>query len=297
MDKAVLICATLACIPMNAPGQVKCDSKYFPMSKSGSIGCCQHPNPEPDRDHSYEFDQYLVLGNVPGPFRPVLGHRQTGEVCSNAPVAPSKTPTKDCVVTLLSKPGGQGVCQFGPCGARVVGTWKGTDAVVFQPNPPHASICGYQIKRGRQIEDNFYPEKYTGQPKYDSVAPSCPFNGCLSGGTPVIYYTINVLPVHATGHTSIDPGNISLIGAAHRTLTYHEPDSSVTVTASPTGADAQHTKVKFSGSCSQTGTRGETIRCTISPQSRSATLTVKYMKCSGAECETTPHPVINSGTQ
>ena len=270
MTRAISICAILVSLTMSALGQAAnpqtgtalhppphptpiastCSSANFPIGKGGSPSCCRQGD-----------DIFQKVTQPNGQL--IVGHRQLGHACT------MKNPmVHQCV--------GMG-CEYGPCGAAIIETWSGTQAEVFRPTS-HPKVCGYEVTRdpGQQIVIDV-PEPFTNQWQYPAVTASCPYTACLSYARPAVLFTVTVVVTpNATGQTSIDPGNITLTGAANVTVAHENPNSSITVTATPTGPNAQHTKASFTGACSNTGTDGQTITCSIPSHVPNTAVTVKY---------------------
>jgi hypothetical protein len=230
----------------------QCSGENFPTDKGNSPSCCKQAD-----------ENIFHLVEVP-PFSVKLVHRKLGAVCSD------ESGLQTCSGTA---------CYYGPCGAARVETWDGTTAEIFIPNDPvQKRNCGYQVNLRRQLIVKF-PEAFDSQTQYPAVTASCVYGTCLSGGKRANTFTINVVVSNGTGRTSIDPGNITLLGAANAALVLAE--GGITLTAEPIGS---HTRVEFSGACSIKGTSAETIKCDI-PMAPDPTVTVTYVCSSGLACQ------------
>ena len=300
MKRSVLICAVLVCLRMQAQGHGPgsgtgvspshppppdsfnlCHSENFPASKGGSPSCCQQGN-----------DVYQIVPVGPLVIDRALGHRQLGIACTSGPPTPGHPPPTNCSQLPTSKPTDPNVCYYGPCGAHIADTWNGNRSAVFHPNSDPGK-CGYQSRRGPELLVAI-PEPFTNQQQYSEVTASCPYNACLYGGIRAVVFTITVVTSQATGQTSFDPGNITVTGAANFTVARADADSSVTITAVPSGLHAQHTRASFSGACNNSGNGGQTIKCTLSPPFPSSTVTVTYKnQCTGPNCGVNNGPTIH----
>lgn len=281
MNRVMLISAMLVCVSINAPGQTShqisnprttaaipsppqnptaCSPDKFPASKGGSTQCCQEGN-----------DVYLVVTNSPKGI--VLGHRQLGPACT------TETGTKNCFVRPTSNQGDPGTCHFGACGAYVAETWTGIESHVFYPKPV-LKRCGFEaialVNGVKTIVADFpHNETFTNQQPYPPVAAGCPYNSCLYGGIAATSFAITVVEDHAMGQTFFDPWHFTSVGAANFTLALATPGD-VTITGTPTGANAALTEVVFSGACESHGHTGQQATCVIHPPFPKTAITISY---------------------
>jgi hypothetical protein len=230
----------------------QCSGENFPTDKGNSPSCCKQ-----------EDGNIFHLIEV-SPFLKRVAHRKLGAVCSD------EGGLQTCTGTA---------CYFGPCGVARVETWDGNTAEIFIPNDSaQKRSCGYQLNFHRQLVVQF-PEPFDKQTQYPAVTASCLYGTCLSGGKRANTFTINVEVSNGTGRTSIDPGDITLLGAANAAVVLAE--GGITLTAEPIGS---HTRVEFSGACSIKGASAETIKCDI-PMAPDPKVTVTYVCSSGLACQ------------
>jgi hypothetical protein len=264
---ALLVGLSINAISQASPGKTEnttisqanqCSGENFPTDKGNIPSCCKQA----------DGNIFHVI-EVP-PFSVKLVQRKLGAVCS------TETGLQTCSGTA---------CYFGPCGAARGETWDGNTAEIFIPKKDPAQ-CGYQVKHGKELVVQF-PEPFDGQHQYDPVTASCVYGTCLSGGKRANTFTINVVVSNGTGRTSIDPGDITLLGAANAAVVLAY--GGITLTAEPMGS---HTRVEFSGACSIKGTTAETIKCDI-PMAPDPAVTVTYVCSSGLACQLSqPAPPI-----
>jgi hypothetical protein len=153
------------------------------------------------------------------------------------------------------------------------------------PNTGHPKVCGYQVSLGRNIIVSV-PEKYDGQTLFDGVTASCYYGTCLDGGRRANAYSITIVEANATGISTLQPGDFTLLGGASFSWVREQGD--ITLIAKPTGSLAQ---AKFTGACNLTGKVGETITCKI-PMAPNPEVTLTYFPCSNLSCEIN-EPVIH----
>jgi hypothetical protein len=280
-----------------------CNPARFPASKGDPPSCCQQGKGEESDVGSDIFEVIPPPPQQPGilvqpqPFVPVpiLSHRQVGIACTNALPSPGTPPPTNCFVSPTSKPTDPGVCQFGPCGVRIVQTWTANQAVVFTPNTER-DMCGYETRTNPgHVVGVHVPELYifdsqdpAHQLQYPPVTAGCLYNACLEGGTPVVEFTIKVVANGGgTGQTSIAPVGMTLIGAASATFPSTDVNDPVTITAVPVGA---LTQASISGACHNAGGARQTIACTIPPPYRNTAVTVTYRSCS-PHCTLPTNPI------
>src|SRR6267143_2212573 len=120
------------------PVPTTCDGKNFPVDKGASTSCCQLGS------------EIFHVVDVPAPLFKKLAHRSIGPACSMA------NGSINCSTTgnnpLYPK------CDYGACGAKIVGTLEGQHVEVFKPHSePRA--CGYQVTLGAH-KVVWSPEKF-----------------------------------------------------------------------------------------------------------------------------------------
>jgi hypothetical protein len=232
---------------MPTPVGPACDGNNFPTKLNNKpthpVSCCQFGN------------EITHVGPDGG-----LARRKLGHACTTA------TGKHTCV--------GSG-CYYGPCGAHVVSATHTNNTLIFIPHS-NPQVCGYQTITfdGHKIES---PEKYTDQPLYPEVTPSCDYTTCDTGG-PASIITVTTGPSTATGRVKSNLAGITLAGTGRLRKRFAR---TVTLTAEPRGT---HARAVFSGDCIKTGEYGEKAECSIklTPDPK-VTLTYECQK--GFTCE------------
>jgi hypothetical protein len=185
-----------------------------------------------------------------------LVHRVYGTACRN------DNGTVGCGV-------GGPPCVYGPCGAKNLSNLAGP-ATVFHPSSD-PSVCGWHVG------DSYDPEPFDGtQEVYAGVTHTCPYNVCLTDGTPVpSALLVAGVTAGGTGHVRSSTGGTKLVGADTMTLAFEGP-TPVVLTAQPRG---DHARAVFSRDCVATGAYGKKVDCMLTTIAGALAVTVTY------ECE------------
>jgi hypothetical protein len=243
-------------------GPTPCSGSNFPMALGDSPECCR------DGD----FLWHIVGG---GPDIGKVAKRKLGRPCTQADGV-----TVNCGI------GAPVPCTFGPCGALKVWAVGANPSHVFVPDS-QPTVCGWDtngVPVPLEGGATFFPEPYnTTQSVYPGVTATCPYQGCLPDGTPVVTgfaLTVTAVTDGATGEVKSKFQGISIDGAGSDSWGY-EGGAEVTLRAEAVGSNA---RAVFSGACSGTSPYGEKVTCTLTMDATKA-VTVTYQCKPGFTCQ------------